>query len=161
MRRAALIIRPVVGALAWLTNIVCKNDILARSEIEGGICIVDEGNVTCGAKSIGAGTVVGSRTTIGMRLADGGLPRVGRNVWIGSDCVVYGEVVIGDGATLLPGTVATRDVPSGAVMQGNPARLVLRHFDNTQLREQSSPDLAQVFSVDRNVQDRTATIGMS
>jgi serine acetyltransferase len=150
LRSAAWAISPAINALVWLTKIVCKNDILGRSQIDGGVCILDEGYITCGAASIGSGTVVGPRTTIGMRLKDGGLPMIGRNVWIGSDCIVYGSVTIGDGATLLPATVATKSVPPGAVMQGNPAKLVLRNFENRQLRERPTLDAAEALSAVRS-----------
>jgi acetyltransferase-like isoleucine patch superfamily enzyme len=71
------------------------------------------------------------------------LPEIGPNVWIGPDCIVYGAVTIGEGATLLPGTTLTKSIPAGVVMQGNPARLVLRNFDNTVLRTQPEPDVSQ------------------
>jgi acetyltransferase-like isoleucine patch superfamily enzyme len=61
-------------------------------------------------------------------------PEIGKNVWIGSDCVVYGAITIGDGATLLPGTVLAKSIPPCVVMRGNPARLVVKNFDNSELR---------------------------
>lgn len=129
--------------LEWLMKVVTKSDILGRSDIEGGVCLHNEGGIILGAKKIGSGTVIGPRTTIGMNLADRGLPEIGDNVWIGPDCIVYGAVTIGEGATLLPGTTLTKSIPAGVVMQGNPARLVLRNFDNTALRRQPEPDVSQ------------------
>lgn len=131
-----------LSLLEWAIKVATKSDIIGRSEIEGGVCFADEGCIIFGARRMGGGTVIGARTTIGMGLADGGLPDVGRNVWIGDDCVVYGAITIGDGATLLPGTALTRSIPAGVVMQGNPARLVLRTFDNTTLRKQPGIDAA-------------------
>lgn len=49
--------------------------------------------------------MIGTRVTVGQSHIDGGLPEIGRNVCIGSDCVIYGAISIGDGGTLLPGTV--------------------------------------------------------
>jgi len=66
---------------------------------------------------------------------------LGVSVWIGADCVVYGAISIGDGATLLPGTVLVKSIPAGAVMMGNPARLVLRDFDNADLRAHQDIDV--------------------
>ncbi len=128
-----------LSSLEWLVKVSTKSDILGRSDIEGGVCMPDQGCLIFGATKMGAGSVIGPRTTIGMSLADGGLPEIGRNVWIGADCVVYGSLTIGDGATLLPGTALTKSIPAGVVMQGNPARVALRDFDNAALREQ--PDL--------------------
>ena len=148
-RSARWVVAPPMSLLDWLTKVICKNDVQGSCEIDGGVYIADEGHVICGAEYIGAGTVVGPRTTIGMRLADRGLPTIGRNVWIGADCVVYGHISIGDGATLLPNTVVTRDVPTGAVVEGNPARLRMPCFDNTVLRERPSIDTAEALSTVR------------
>ncbi len=132
-----------ISLLELLINLFTKSDILGRSNIEGGVCLSDHGYIIFGATQMGSGTVIGARTTIGMGLADRGLPTIGRNVWIGSDCIVYGSLTIGDGATLLPGTALTRSIPAGVVMQGNPAHLVLRNFDNMALRIQPSLDAEQ------------------
>ncbi|MFI3120586.1 MAG: DapH/DapD/GlmU-related protein [Methylococcaceae bacterium] len=113
------------------------------SEVEGGVSFSDQGHIIFGALQTGEGTVIGTRVTVGMSLVIGGRPKIGRNVWIGSDCVIYGAIDIGDGATLLPGTVLTKSVPAGVVMQGNPARMVLRHFDNSMLREHRQVDPMQ------------------
>jgi acetyltransferase-like isoleucine patch superfamily enzyme len=75
-----------------------------------------------------------------MSHVDSGCPNIGRNVWIGANCVIYGAITIGDGVTLLPNTVLTKSIPAGVVMQGNPARLVLRNFDNTELRKRQDID---------------------
>jgi serine O-acetyltransferase len=132
-----------LSLLEWLIKVATKSDILGNSDIDGGICLDDQGGIILGARKVGPGTVIGHSTTIGMNLADRGLPEIGRNVWIGSDCIIYGALTIGDGATLLPGTTLTKSIPAGVVMRGNPARLVRRDFDNTALREQPGLDVAQ------------------
>jgi serine acetyltransferase len=96
-----------------------------QPEIEGGIFLSDDGYLILGVRRIGTGSVIGTRVTLGQDL-NLGTPEIGRNVWIGYDCVVYGNVSIGDGATLLPGTVLTKSIPAGVVMRGNPAQLVMR-----------------------------------
>jgi maltose O-acetyltransferase len=48
---------------------------------------------------------------------------IGRNVWIGGGAIVLPGVTIGDGAIIGAGSVVTRDVPAGATVFGNPARL--------------------------------------
>ncbi|WKK72329.1 acyltransferase [Rathayibacter oskolensis] len=47
---------------------------------------------------------------------------IGDDVWIGSHVVVLDGVRVGDHAVLAAGAVVTKDVPSGAVVGGNPAR---------------------------------------
>jgi UDP-2-acetamido-3-amino-2,3-dideoxy-glucuronate N-acetyltransferase len=71
--------------------------------------------------------------------ADGGRPqteadwavvttRVCRGASLGSGAVILGGVTIGEGALVGAGAVVTRDVPPGAVVVGNPAK-VLRMRD--------------------------------
>ena len=132
-----------LGLLKLAIKINTKSDIRNDCEIEGGVCFSDQGHIIFGARKTGAGTVIGTRVTVGMSHIDNGVPEIGRNVWIGSDCVVYGAINIGDGATLLPGTVLTKSTPPGVVMRGNPARLMLRNFDNSELRESQDVDAMQ------------------
>jgi serine acetyltransferase len=129
-----LFIRISLLPLILANKVLTKSEIRCDCEIEGGVCFSDQGYIIFGVLKAGTGTVIDTRVTIGQSHVDGGLPEIGRNVWIGSDCVVYGAISIGDGATLLPGTVLTKSIPAGVVMQGNPARLVCRDFDNSELR---------------------------
>ena len=50
--------------------------------------------------------------------------RIGRDVWIGANCIVNMGVTIGDGAILSAGSVIGKNVPPFALMSGNPARVV-------------------------------------
>lgn len=150
--RAAWLWRILLLALVlpkWLGQVVAKSQIDKKSDIAGGVWLSDQGLIFFGARSTGAGTVIGPRVTVGSRHTDDGHPAIGRNVWIGSDCVVYGAIDIGDGATLLPGTVLTKSIPAGVVMQGNPARMVLRSFDNRVLRERPEVDAARLVDARR------------
>ena len=49
--------------------------------------------------------------------------RIGRNVWIGAGALILPGVTVGDEALIGAGSVVTRDVPPGATVVGNPARL--------------------------------------
>jgi serine O-acetyltransferase len=51
-------------------------------------------------------------------------PQVGRNVVIGSNACVLGNIAIGDGARIGSGSVVVRPVPPQATVVGVPARLV-------------------------------------
>lgn len=65
-------------------------------------------------------------------LADGEPPpryqtiRVCRGAAIGSNATILGDVTIREGALVGAGCVVTRDVPAGATVLGNPARIVRR-----------------------------------
>lgn len=56
--------------------------------------------------------------------------KIGRDVWIGANAVVLGGVSIGDGAVVGAGSIVTRDVERGAIVAGNPARLVRRRGEH-------------------------------
>ena len=49
---------------------------------------------------------------------------LGRNVWLGGAVVVCPGVTIGDDTVVGAGAVVTRDLPSGVLAVGNPARVV-------------------------------------
>jgi maltose O-acetyltransferase len=49
---------------------------------------------------------------------------IGSNVWIGGGAIILPGVTIGDDAIVGAGSVVTRDVPAGATVVGNPARVV-------------------------------------
>jgi putative colanic acid biosynthesis acetyltransferase WcaF len=49
---------------------------------------------------------------------------VGRYVWIATGATILPGVTIGDGAVVGAMAVVSRDVPAGAVVAGNPARMV-------------------------------------
>jgi acetyltransferase-like isoleucine patch superfamily enzyme len=51
---------------------------------------------------------------------------IGRNVWIGFDCVVLPDVTIGNGSIVRACSVVTQDVPPFTLVAGNPAREICR-----------------------------------
>jgi acetyltransferase-like isoleucine patch superfamily enzyme len=49
--------------------------------------------------------------------------KIGSNVMIGGFCVIAPGVTIGDGASIAPGTIVSRNVPAGAIVTGNEMRI--------------------------------------
>jgi serine acetyltransferase len=125
----------------WLVTFLAKAEVLGSVRIEPGVYLSNRGNLVIGAQCIGAGTIIHHRVTIGMSLLSRGTPSIGANVWVGPDCVIYGNIDVGAGATVLPGTVLTKSIPPGAVVRGNPARVVRFGFDNSALRSSLSWDV--------------------
>jgi acetyltransferase-like isoleucine patch superfamily enzyme len=50
--------------------------------------------------------------------------RIEDEVWIGYNATILKGVTIGKGAIIQPGAVVSKDVPSGAVVSGNPATVI-------------------------------------
>lgn len=119
---------------------VMRCDVDERTDIAPNIYLSDCGFLILGAVRIGSGTLIHERVTIGAG-AGGKKPVIGANVWIGPDCVIYGDISVGDGATVLPGSVVSIGVPSGAVAAGNPATIIRRQFDNAALRRTLARDV--------------------
>ena len=84
--------------------------------------VVHEGTV------LGADCTLRQSTTIGNKtLADGslsGCPVLGDRVDVGANVVILGPVRIGDDAVIGAGSVVVKDVPAGAVVAGNPVRVL-------------------------------------
>ncbi len=124
-----------IPASAYKTA-VCKSDVLGDCIIEPGVYLPDRGYLTCGALSIGSGTVIHDHITFGMAVANrnSGRPRIGKNVWIGPNSIVAGGIEVGDGCTILAGTYLTYNIPANTVVRGNPARIIHENFDNSEIR---------------------------
>ncbi|MBW4545080.1 MAG: serine acetyltransferase [Symplocastrum torsivum CPER-KK1] len=77
---------------------------------------------------IGGNCILRNSTTIGnKRLQDGSYsasPKIGDNVDIGANVVIIGSITVGNNAVIGAGSVVVKDVPEGAVVVGNPARVI-------------------------------------
>lgn len=49
---------------------------------------------------------------------------IGNNVWIGGNVTILPGVTIGDNVTVGAGSVVVKDIPSGVVAAGNPAKVI-------------------------------------
>lgn len=49
---------------------------------------------------------------------------IGKHVWIGTGAIVIPGIIVEDYAVIAAGTVVTANVPKGAIVAGNPARII-------------------------------------
>lgn len=77
---------------------------------------------------LGDGVVLEADVYVGPNVAfvdgEGAATRVEQKVWIGANATIYPGLLIGRQAIVRPGAVVTRQVPPGAVVEGNPAAIV-------------------------------------
>ncbi len=120
---------PVLAAYRLTVEWVLGVEIRYKTRIGPGLrlfhahsLVVHEGTI------IGARCTLRQSTTIGNKtLADGsesGCPVLGNGVDVGANAVILGPIKIGEGAVIGAGSVVVKDVPAGAVVAGNPARVV-------------------------------------
>lgn len=87
-----------------------------------------------GEIEIGDGSLIGHNTTIATLNHDfnpntrasltPSPVKIGKNVWIGSDCTILPGVEIGDGAIIGAGSVVTKSIPQNSIAVGNPTRVI-------------------------------------
>jgi serine O-acetyltransferase len=131
---ATLTLRALLAVGFPLVVVRAKSDVAASTDIGRDVYLSDGGYLLLGPRRIGSGTLIHARVTIGVRAGGDAAPEIGSNVWIGPDSVIYGAVALGDGATVLPGSVLSMNVAPGSVVGGNPATVVRTGFDNSALR---------------------------
>lgn len=63
---------------------------------------------------------------------------IGDNVWFGDRVIILGGVEIGEGAIVQAGAVVIKDVPMGAIVGGNPAKVFkyrdMEHYNQLKLK---------------------------
>lgn len=102
-----------------------------HSKIGEGLVLVHCGDIAVNNEVvIGKNCTLYRGVTIGMEFRGErkGNPRIGDNVWVGSNACVVGNVSIGDDVLIAPLSFVNFDVPSHSIVIGNPAKVI--HRDN-------------------------------
>ena len=102
-------------------------DISPTASIGPGLYIGHFGGVVISPEAVlGANVNIAHGVTIGAtsRGARLGAPTLEDRVWVGAHAVIVGNVTIGHDALIAPGAYVNFDVPSMAVILGNPGKVV-------------------------------------
>lgn len=59
---------------------------------------------------------------------------LGNDIWIGADAIIPGGIHIGTGAIVAAGAVVVANVPSYAIVGGNPAKVIRYRFSEEQIK---------------------------
>lgn len=78
------------------------------------------------AEYIGDNVTIMQQVTVGRSIGGSrsGVPTIGNNVVIASGAKVIGKVRVGDNVFIASNAVVTKDVPTGTVVGGVPARII-------------------------------------
>jgi acetyltransferase-like isoleucine patch superfamily enzyme len=132
-----------VVVLAFAEIVVSKHSRLTR--FEGRLIMGDRAIIAAGANiraaggviAIGAGSGIGQHSVVvaANHAIKPGVNRfntpydesrsgvsIGKNVWVGAQCVLLPGVTVGDDAVIAAGSVVSTNVPAGEVWGGVPAR---------------------------------------
>jgi serine O-acetyltransferase len=99
------------------------------ADIGPGLYIGHFGALHVGHCRIGANCSIACLTVIAPAPTGAG-PIIGDRVWTGVNVQIIGPFRIGSDATVSAGAVVLGDIPEGALCMGNPARIVMRNYDN-------------------------------
>jgi serine acetyltransferase len=91
-----------------------------------GLVLSGYGKIIVGAKSIGANCTLLRNVTIGIGGRVREKPAIGNNVYLESNAIVFGRINIGNNVVIKAGSVCSKNIPDGCIVDGNPARIINR-----------------------------------
>ncbi|RGP38771.1 serine acetyltransferase [Pseudotabrizicola alkalilacus] len=121
---AKLLGLPVRILYKFVVEIVMGIELPDRVVAGPGLAVFHGVGLVVNARTIlGSNVTLRQNTTIGSKI-DGGLPpRIGDGVSVGANCVILGDIEVGDHSIIGAGTVLTRDCPARSVVHGPKAQI--------------------------------------
>jgi len=94
--------------------------------IEYGLHLAHASNIYInGGAKIGRNLTISQGVTIGSKPGpNGGVPRIGNNVYIGPGAKIIGPIKVGDDVVIGANAVVVQDVPAGVAVGGVPAKIL-------------------------------------
>ena len=130
----ALLARPVSRLMAAYVHKAYDIHLDPSAEIGPGLIVWHFGGIRLRSCRVGAMCTIHHQVSVTPREDGSPGPQIGDRVWIGPHAKIVGPVRVGDGATIGAGSVVLSDVAPGALVLGNPARLVSPRYDNSPFR---------------------------
>ena len=109
-------VRLAAGASLGRNTSCMANVVISFAARVGDSCVILPNTVIAHHATVGSYCLIGSNVTISSSCV------VGENCYIGSGTAVRDNISIGSGALIGLGACIVKDVPSGAVVAGNPGR---------------------------------------
>jgi serine acetyltransferase len=113
----------------YLSVCFSKIDIGISSEIGEGLLLSNKGNIILGINKMGRNCTIHHNVTFGMD-NKGDLAKLGDNIWVGPDSVIFGDIDIGDNVVIAGSTVLSKNVISNSLVGGNPCRLLKKDIED-------------------------------
>ena len=113
----------------WALSEKTQIQIHPRAQIGEGFYIGHYGRLIVGPDAkLGRNVNIATGVTIGQenRGKRKGSPTIGNNVWIGTNAVVVGNIIVGDDVLIAPLSYVNFDVPAHSIVVGNPGRIIPR-----------------------------------
>jgi len=100
------------------------------AHIGPGMYIGHFGGIIVSRCRMGENCSIAQSTRIAADISGRG-PLLGDRVWVGAHARIIGPYEIGSRSTVSAAAVVQRDIPENALCMGNPARVVMRNYDNS------------------------------
>jgi sugar O-acyltransferase (sialic acid O-acetyltransferase NeuD family) len=112
------------GAIVSISALIKQGTFLAAGSLIGPDANIGEHSIVNHHAIIDHDCIVGDFCHIAPHATLGGNVKIGRGVLIGSGAIVLPGLEVGDYSVIGAGSVITKNVPSGAIFVGNPAKSI-------------------------------------